>query len=122
MLRKILLMTITILVLVFGSAVFAQQGKNPSSADNWSALKSNSTQKERTFTKKELQQYNGQNGKPAYIAVDGTVYDVTNLPTWKGGKHKGYKAGVDLTEAIKHSPHGIKVLQGLPIVGKYIDK
>lgn len=75
-----------------------------------------------TFTKDQLAKYNGQNGNPAYIAVNGVVYDVTNVPAWKNGKHKGYTAGVDLTEAIKNAPHGTAVLNGLPVIGKYIGK
>ena len=33
---------------------------------------------EKTFTLAQLAQYDGQNGQPAYVAVDGVVYDVTN--------------------------------------------
>lgn len=32
------------------------------------------------FTLEELKKYNGKNGNPAYIAVNGKVYDVTNNP------------------------------------------
>ena len=32
----------------------------------------------RKFTKETLSNYNGKNGRPAYIAFNGTVYDVTN--------------------------------------------
>lgn len=72
----------------------------------------------KVFTLSELKQYNGQNGKPAYIAVSGVVYDVTNANGWSGGTHHGYSAGQDLTGAIQQSPHGTAVLQGLPVVGK----
>lgn len=81
-----------------------------------------SAQNLKTFTKEELKKYDGQNGNPAYVAVNGIVYDVTNVPAWKDGKHHGYKAGVDLSEEIKNSPHGLKVLDKLPIVGKYVEK
>lgn len=57
-----------------------------------------------TFTLDELKKYDGQNGNPAYAAVDGKVYDVTNAAQWKNGMHKGYKAGRDLTKEIKVSP------------------
>ena len=70
------------------------------------------------LTLDELAQYNGQNGNPAYIAVDGVIYDVTNVPQWKGGAHNGFTAGNDLTEQIKTiSPHGLKVLGQVPMVG-----
>ncbi|WP_290068715.1 cytochrome b5 domain-containing protein, partial [Lactobacillus intestinalis] len=45
------------------------------------------------FTLEELKKYNGKNGNPAYIAVNGKVYDVTNNPHWKNGEHHGYEAG-----------------------------
>lgn len=72
----------------------------------------------KTFTLEELKKYNGQNGNPAYIAVDGTVYDVTNVKQWKNGNHQGYIAGEDLSDAINSSPHGKDVLINIPIVGK----
>jgi len=70
------------------------------------------------FTLEELSAYNGTNGMPAYVAVDGIVYDFTNLGAWRNGKHNGYTAGKDLTdEIINVSPHGLKNLEGVPIVG-----
>lgn len=73
-----------------------------------------------TFNATDLAKYNGQNGASAYVAVDGKVYDVTNVPEWKNGNHWGrYQAGVDLTDAIKLSPHGISKLATVPIVGIY---
>lgn len=77
----------------------------------------------KTFTLEELSQYNGKNGQPAYVAVDGVVYDVTNVEAWKEGEHKlGLTAGNELTEEITNqSPHGIKVLEGLPIVGELVE-
>lgn len=47
----------------------------------------------KTFTKEELQKYDGQDGRPAYIAIDGKVYDVSEDASWQGGKHHGYTAG-----------------------------
>lgn len=71
------------------------------------------------FTLEELSAFNGKNGQLAYIAVDGIVYDVTDLPAWKDGGHNGFEAGQDLTEAIKsQSPHGVSKLETLPIVGR----
>lgn len=75
---------------------------------------------QRTFTKDQLAKYDGLNGNPAYIAVSGVVYDVSNVKQWRTGRHQGYTAGLDLTDAIQQSPHGTSVLDGLPIVGKYV--
>jgi predicted heme/steroid binding protein len=71
------------------------------------------------FTPEELAKCNGQNGNPAYVAVDGIVYDVTNVKAWAGGKHHGVTPGADVTTIIKKkSPHGTKVLKNLKTVGK----
>ncbi len=64
-----------------------------------------------------LAKYNGQNGNPAYIVVNGTIYDVTYLGGWSGGTHKGYSAGQDLTQAFASSPHAMSILNGATIVG-----
>lgn len=73
---------------------------------------------EKVFTLEELAQYNGKDGAKAYVAVDGVVYDVTGLKAWTEGKHNGFEAGQDLTEAIKKAPHGTSKLEGLTVVGK----
>ncbi len=70
------------------------------------------------LTIEELAAYDGKNGNPAYVAVNGVIYDVTNVSKWAGGEHNGNSAGQDLTEAIKKSPHGTSKLEGLPVVGK----
>ena len=40
----------------------------------------------KTFTKEELSKYDGQNGQPAYVAIEGVVYDVSGKEAWKGGR------------------------------------
>ncbi len=76
-------------------------------------------EEELTLTLDELAQYDGKDGNPAYIAVDGVIYDVTDVALWKNGAHNGYTAGQDLTDEIKNiSPHGVSKLKGLPVVGK----
>lgn len=73
------------------------------------------------LTLAELAKYNGKDGQPAYVAVDGIIYDVSAYPKWKNGEHNGYSAGNDLTEIIKtKSPHGVAKLNGVPVVGKLI--
>lgn len=76
-------------------------------------------EEEKVFDKETLAMYNGENGMPAYVAVDGVVYDVSNVPAWQG-KHQGrYAPGKDYSKEITQSPHGKKNLEGLPVVGKY---
>jgi predicted heme/steroid binding protein len=40
---------------------------------------------ERKFTLEELKQYDGRDGRPAYIAYKGKVYDVTDSFLWIDG-------------------------------------
>ena len=71
------------------------------------------------MTLEELKKFNGQNGNPAYAAVNGIIYDVSNANGWKNGVHKnGIKAGADLTKLMADSPHGTSVLKDLPVIGK----
>jgi predicted heme/steroid binding protein len=69
------------------------------------------------ITARELAQFDGKDGRAAYIAVDGIVYDVTNHPAWQGGAHKGIEAGKDVTEAFAKSPHQADILATAPQVG-----
>lgn len=65
----------------------------------------------------ELSTFNGMDGRPAYVVVNGEVYDVSNEATWAGASHFGLTAGKDLTEQF-NSCHGmIAVLSKLPKVG-----
>lgn len=66
---------------------------------------------EKSFTVAELAAFNGQNGNPAYIAVDGVVYDVTKVATWGARLHNGmFQAGKDYSAEIKKAPHGVDKL------------
>ena len=76
---------------------------------------------EKTYTLEELAAFNGKNGQPAYVAVEGIVYDVSNNPGWKDGQHVNYFAGMDLTELTKASPHGLDILKDVPVVGKLVN-
>lgn len=75
-----------------------------------------------TFTLTELAQYNGKNGQAAYVAINGIVYDVTNVSEWANGVHEnGLTAGQDLSDFINQSPHGQSVLGDLPIIGELVE-
>ncbi|HEY5672755.1 MAG TPA: cytochrome b5 domain-containing protein [Malonomonas sp.] len=67
----------------------------------------------------ELASNDGRNGQPAYVAVSGTVYDVSASERWKKGNHEGvHQAGQDLTESLKTAPHVRTVIERFPVVGK----
>jgi predicted heme/steroid binding protein len=72
----------------------------------------------RRFTRPELAQYDGQNGKPAYMAVNNTVYDVT--PVFVQGQHFTHVAGRDLTGAFLRQ-HVPAALSGYQVVGILVD-
>lgn len=72
------------------------------------------TSQQRVFTLVELKEYDGKDGRPAYIAVKGVVYDVTNSPHFTNGVHNNCDstvAGADLTDLFHHFPGVLKKLQ-----------
>ena len=72
----------------------------------------------RKFTAEELKSFNGENGRPIYVAYNGRVIDVTASKMWRGGQHmKRHAAGKDLTAEIGAAPHGVDVLDRYPQVG-----
>jgi len=75
---------------------------------------------DRVFTVSELANYNGQNGQPAYVAVDGVVYDVTKNPSWAGGNHRGVQAGQDVSAMIPASHRDDMRYQANPVVGTLV--
>jgi predicted heme/steroid binding protein len=69
-------------------------------------------EKSRTFSLEELSRFNGKDGRPAYVAYEGTVYDVTKNIQWSGGEHQyEHKAGKDLTNDMLNAPHSGDVLK-----------
>ena len=72
------------------------------------------------FTLAELKQFDGREGRPAYVAYDGSVYDVTESAMWSDGDHEGtHAAGADLTEAHDDAPHDVHILD-FPKVGTLV--
>jgi predicted heme/steroid binding protein len=70
-----------------------------------------------SFTLAELKKYNGRNGNPAYVAVDGLVYDLSSI--FVSGYHQGFSAGQDLTAEFNNK-HDSSFLNSFNIVGKLI--
>jgi predicted heme/steroid binding protein len=76
---------------------------------------------EPAFSKNDLAKYNGKDGMPAYVAVNGNVYDITNVAAWGAATHFGLSAGNDLTAQFASCHAAQPILQKLPIVGKMIE-
>lgn len=73
---------------------------------------------ERRLTLGDLEQYDGKDGRPAYAAVDGVVYDVTASKMWRDGQHvRKHQAGADLSGDILLAPHPQDRLDRFPRVG-----
>jgi len=65
-----------------------------------------------------LSGFDGQEGRPAYIAYEGTIYDVTNSRLWNEGLHlKRHRAGFDLTDQLPLAPHGDEKIKNMPFIG-----
>jgi predicted heme/steroid binding protein len=74
---------------------------------------------EKEFTLEELAKNDGKDGRPAFVALKGVVYDASDSEHWKDGDHYAmHEAGKDLTEVIADAPHGEEALENLPKVGK----
>lgn len=70
-------------------------------------------------TRAELAAATGRGGSPAYVAVSGMVYDVTNHAAWSLGTHFGLQAGRDLTAEFSSCHAGERqILNTLRPVGR----
>ncbi len=68
-----------------------------------------------------LCQFDGKDGRPAFIAYKGIIYDVTRSRLWKNGSHvMKHAAGNDLTDLLKNAPHGEDKILTMPQVGKLL--
>jgi len=73
------------------------------------------------ITKQELQENNGKNGKPAYFAYQGKVYDVSASSFWMEGDHMGmHEAGKDLTEELEMAPHNDENFKRVKFIGELV--
>ncbi|MBM3283896.1 hypothetical protein FJY90_06675 [Candidatus Gottesmanbacteria bacterium] len=116
---------LTISIVIFYLELFYQpdRTKNRSSessnqtqySNTQKDITSDNKQLEKIFTREELANYNGKNGQPAYVAVDGIVYDLTQV--FASGIHYSHFAGQELTDAF-YSQHVKSQITKYPAVGR----
>ena len=69
------------------------------------------------LTREQFSSFNGKDGKPAYVAFQGKIYDVTASRLWPKGLHMNrHASGRDLTSDFSAAPHGTEVLDRYPQV------
>lgn len=73
--------------------------------------------RQQEFTVEQLAKYDGLNGNPSYVSINGIVYDVSEFMSWTGGMHFGVPAGSDATENFMTCHGASKTLDNLPKVG-----
>lgn len=70
------------------------------------------------FTPEELAKFDGAEGRAAYVAMNGKVYDVSESKLWKTGRHMNkHAAGGDLSGDFPQAPHGDEVFERVALVG-----
>ncbi len=73
--------------------------------------------------KDELKQHDGKEGRPAYFAYKGKIYDITGSRLWKNGTHVNrHHAGEDLSDFMTMAPHGDEVLEKCKEVADFVDE
>jgi predicted heme/steroid binding protein/uncharacterized membrane protein len=114
----LLLLKITLYLIMVCSALFAVFFLGP-------RLRRKRLQGETTddgsMTLEQLAQFDGKDGRKAYFAYQGEIYDATDSPLWKNGSHMGrHQAGCDLTEVLDQAPHEEDKLTAMTKVGALV--
>lgn len=116
-----LLLFLLLVVLVAAILAAGCGGSGATTTTTGSAVTSTEAPKQE-FTLAELAEFDGQDGRPAYIAVDGVVYDASSSAKWAEGTHSlcalGASAGRDLSDVIRQAPANMRsLLARMPVVG-----
>lgn len=65
--------------------------------------------------REQSHQKDGREGRPAWVQVGDTLYDVSQSAKWKDGSHfRRHQAGGDLTDSLGQAPHGLEKLAAFP--------
>ncbi len=101
----IMLISAVVVTIYIGPRLRQQRARIPSSESG-------------PHTLDELNHFDGKVGRPAYIAYEGIIYDVTKSRLWKNGSHvMKHTAGNDLTNMLNNAPHGKDKILAMPQVG-----
>ncbi|MFA5516125.1 MAG: cytochrome b5 domain-containing protein [Desulfuromonadales bacterium] len=74
------------------------------------------------MTKEELARCDGQEGRRAWVAVNGKIYDFTDSNMWRAGNHAGrHRAGCDLSAELAQAPHVRAVIERFPVVAELLE-
>ena len=79
------------------------------------------TKADKIFTDETIKEYNGKNGNPAYVAINGVVYDISDKKLLRGSLRRDLRPGVDATRFAKRDPRTLAQIKDLPVVGIYND-
>ncbi len=113
----LLLCKIAIYLVMVGSALTVVTFVGPRLRQVRSRLRS---PKDGLFDPLTLAGFDGKEGRPAYVAYKGRVYDVTESRLWSAGTHmRLHAAGGDLSDAIFRAPHNADKIEEMEAVGTY---
>ncbi len=74
------------------------------------------------LTVEEFAYYDGKEGRPGYIAYNGSVYDVSKSGIWYEGIHFfKHPAGADLTRFLSQAPHSEEKIFKMPKIGQLVE-
>jgi arsenite oxidase small subunit len=87
-------------------------------------MKEDTDKKQRKdFSLKDLEEFDGKEGRPFYIAFKGKIYDLSESHLWIQGKHMSiHSRDENLAETIKSAPHSEEILERFPILGNLIEE
>jgi arsenite oxidase small subunit len=72
----------------------------------------------KSFSREELEKFDGKDGRPLYISFNGKIYDLSNSQLWVRGTHMGiHTRNENLAETIKSAPHGEDMLDRFTVLG-----
>ena len=70
------------------------------------------------YSRSQLALRNGQDREEVWVSYKGMIYDVSSSRMWREGRHYQFFAGQDLTPEFQDAPHGERVFNRFPVIGK----